>query len=264
MKNHIVVRDKKISYTDIGKGKPVILVHGYLETAEVWTSFADKLAKKFRVIIPDLPGHGSSEIPEKTDSLESIASIINNLIDALDLGKVLLAGHSLGGYITLAFLELYPEKLNGYCLFHSHPLSDSPEAKEKRDMEISLVSEGNKDQFIPGNIIRLFATFNLEKIPETIEHSIKIASNITAEGIITVLKAMKIRPSRVHIMENGKVPGLWILGKYDNLIKFDTIQQNVKSPENLRIVVLEKTGHMGFIEEEENSFRILKDFVKNL
>ena len=261
MKNHIIVRDKKISYTDIGKGEPVILVHGYLETAEVWTSFADKLAKKFRVIIPDLPGHGSSEIPEKTDSLESIASIINNLIDTLDLGKVFLTGHSLGGYITLAFLELYPERLKGYCLFHSHPLSDSLEAKEKRDKEINLVSEGNKDQFIPGNIRRLFATFNLEKIPETMERSVSIASNVTGEGIIAVLKAMKIRPSRVYVMEKGMVPGLWILGKYDNLIAFNTIQQNVKSPENLRIVVLENSGHMGFIEEEETSLNLLTDFI---
>jgi pimeloyl-ACP methyl ester carboxylesterase len=264
MKNHIIIKGKKISYSDTGKGVPVVLVHGYLETSEIWESFSKKLSEQFRVITIDLPGHGYSEFPENADSLEFIASVIKDLIDSLRSGKVILAGHSLGGYITLAFLELYPEKLHGYCLFHSHPLSDTSESKEKRDKEIKLVSEGKRDSFISDNIRRLFATFNLEKMQDSVKRSIKIASNVSSEGIIAVLKAMKSRPSRVKVMEAGNVPGLWILGKYDNLIAHDTIQQKVSIPANLKVTILENSGHMGFIEEEDLSVKVFKEFVQNL
>jgi pimeloyl-ACP methyl ester carboxylesterase len=264
MKKHIIIKGKKINYSDTGQGSTVVLVHGYLETSEIWESFAKRLSEHFRVITIDLPGHGDSELPDNADSLEFIASVIKDLIDSLRSGKVYLAGHSLGGYITLAFLDLYPEKLNGYCLFHSQPLPDTPESREKREKEIKLVSEGKKDSFISDNIKRLFAEFNLDKLKEAVKRSINIASNVSSEGIITVLNAMKSRPSRVKVMETGNVPGLWILGRYDNLIPCDTVQQKVSLPANLKVTILENSGHMGFIEEEDLSVRVFKEFVEKL
>jgi pimeloyl-ACP methyl ester carboxylesterase len=264
VKKHIVIKGKKINYSDTGTGVPVVLVHGYLETSKIWESYSKKLSEQYRVITIDLPGHGDSELPENGDSLEFIASVIKDIIDSLKSGKVILAGHSLGGYITLAFLDLYPEKLNGYCLFHSQPLSDTPESKEKRDKEIKLVSEGKRDSFISDNIRRLFATFNLEKMQDSVQRSINIASDVSSEGIIAVLNAMKARPSRVKVMEAGKVPGLWILGRYDNLIPCDTVQQKVTAPANLKVTVLEKSGHLGFIEEENLSLKVLSEFITGL
>ncbi len=264
MKKHIVIKGKKINYSDTGQGSPVILVHGYLETSKIWESFAKRLSEHFRVITIDLPGHGDSELPENADSLEFIASVIRDLIDSLRSGKVILAGHSLGGYITLAFLDLYPEKLNGYCLLHSQPLPDTPESKEKREKEIKFVSDGKRDSFIPDSIRKLYAPFNLLPMQEYVKHSTEIASNVSSEGIIAVLKAMKARPSRVKVMEAGNVPGLWILGRYDNLILCDTVQQKVSVPANLKVTILEKSGHMGFIEEEDTSLKVISEFIDGL
>ena len=106
--------DRKIFYKDIGSGETIVLLHGYLETSEVWDGFAGKLAKDFRVIIPDIPGHGESDILDEVSSMELIATIIKELLAGIGIKKVCLAGHSLGGYAALAFAEMYPESLSGY------------------------------------------------------------------------------------------------------------------------------------------------------
>jgi pimeloyl-ACP methyl ester carboxylesterase len=257
----IKYRNGKIHYTDKGKGQVIVLLHGYLETSEVWNSFSQKLTEKYRVISPDLPGHGQSDIFEETHTMEYMAEIIKELLKSLEIGKAFLAGHSLGGYVALAFTEHFPDKLSGYCLFHSHPLADSPEALEKRTREINLVMAGKKDLMYPENIAKMFATSNLKKFSASIERAKQIASSIKGEGIIAVLKGMMARPSRLAVMEEGKVPCLWILGAMDNYIDCEQVQTKIRLPQNAGLAILKNSGHMGFIEEEEKSLEILMEFV---
>jgi pimeloyl-ACP methyl ester carboxylesterase len=261
MEKFFSFRNGKIFYNDIGSGKTIVLLHGYLETSEVWDSFAGKLAGNFRVITPDIPGHGKSGIFDEVHSMEFIATVLKELLDDLGINKVFMTGHSLGGYATLAFTEMYPERLSGYCLFHSQPFADSPEALDKREREINLVKAGKKDLIYPENVSRMFATENLDKFSADLRRLKKIASSIPGEGIIAVLKGMMARPSRVSVMEKGQVPGLWVLGKMDNYINCEIIQTRVKLPPNAELVILENSGHLGFIEEEELSVEILGDFI---
>jgi pimeloyl-ACP methyl ester carboxylesterase len=254
----------RINYTDSGKGPVIVLLHGYLESAEVWNGFAEKLSSEFRVISIDLPGHGLSDVYGETHTMEFMATAVKGLLADLHINRVCLAGHSLGGYVTLAFLELYPECLCGYCLFHSHPFSDTPEALEKRKREIEIVKAGKKNMMYPDNVIKMFATPNLENFSGALQRSKDIASQIPGGGIIAVLNGMMIRPSRISLMESGRVPCLWVLGRMDNYIPCDTIQAKVNLPSNARVVVLSNSGHMGFIEEEELSVKIIRDFVNSL
>jgi pimeloyl-ACP methyl ester carboxylesterase len=262
MGNFITYRKRKIHYTDTGKGEPVLLIHGYPETSEIWKNFSGKLSVKFRVITIDLPGHGLSDAGGVSDSMEYFATIVRKLMDYLEMDKVFLAGHSLGGYITLAFLELFPERLTGYCLFHSQPFADTPETIEKRNREISMAREGKKDMIYPGNVVRMFADTNIDKNSSALARWMEIASGISAEGIVAVLKAMISRPSRLSIMEEGRVPCLWILGRMDNYIPCYAILKRVNLPANAELVILENSGHLGFVEEEEKSLKILTDFVR--
>jgi pimeloyl-ACP methyl ester carboxylesterase len=264
MENYFYFRDKRIHYSDNGKGRIIFLLHGYLESALIWKNIEDKLSKDFRIISVDLPGHGQSEVFTDEFSMEHMAHMIKELIDYRGIDRIFLVGHSLGGYVTLAFLELFPERLSGYCLFHSHPLADSDETKEKRENEIKMVTEGKKDEIYPVSIRRLFADSNLEKLPEAVKRSIDIASQVSAGGIIFVLKAMMSRPPRVSLMENGIVPGLWILVRYDSHISYETILQKVRLPSGLKVVLLENSGHMGFVEEEDLSVKALSEFVEKL
>jgi len=257
-------RNGKIHYTDSGKGKVIVLLHGYLETSEVWRGFAGKLAEKYRVIVPDLPGHGQSDIFREMHSMEFMAEIIEELLNDLKIEKVFLTGHSLGGYVTLAFVEKFHKRLSGYCLLHSHPLADSPEAFEKRKREINMVQAGQKDLIYPDNITKMFATSNLEKNRTSLERSKKIASAIHGEGIIAILKGMMARPSRVGVMEEGEVPCLWILGAMDNYINYEEVRGKVRLPANSEILILENSGHMGFVEEEELSIKAIDTFIMKL
>lgn len=264
MENFFKYQEGKIHYSDAGHGETLFLIHGYPETSEIWKSLSEKLSDKFRVITIDLPGHGLSDVAGVSNSMEYFAGIIKELMNTLSIDKVFLAGHSLGGYITLAFLDLFPERLTGYCLFHSHPFADTPEIIEKRNRDILMASEGKKDMIYPGNVVRMFADKTIDKNSGALARSMEIASGISADGIIAVLKAMISRPSRLSIMEEGRVPCLWILGRMDNYIPCDAIQKRVNLPANAELVVLENSGHLGFVEEEEESIKILTRFIREI
>lgn len=257
-------KDGKIHYTDSGKGSVIVLVHGYLESAAIWKHFEDKLTPGFRVISIDLPGHGLSDGCSEIHTMEFMASAIKQLLDSAGIRKIFLIGHSMGGYVTLAFLELFPEYLAGYCLFHSHPLADSPETIEKRINDISVVVAGKKNLLIPFNISRMYAGSNHEKFDSAIRRSVEIASKIPAGGITAALSGMMARPSRTAVVEKGRVPFLWILGALDNYINCEIIQQKVKLPVNAKVVILKNSGHMGFIEEEDKSEEIVTQFARGI
>jgi len=254
----------RIHYSDSGNGTVIVLLHGYLESSEVWNGFAEKLKSEFRIISVDLPGHGLSDVYGEVHSMEFMATAVKNLVDSLDLKKVFLLGHSMGGYVALAFLELFPEYLLGYCLFHSQPFADTPAALEKRRREIEIVKAGKKNMMYADNVIRMFALSNLEKFSDSLRKSKDIASQIPGEGITAVLNGMMIRPSRLSFMEDGKIPCLWILGLMDNYIPCNIIRANVNLPPNARVIVLKESGHLGFIEEEENSLRAITEFVNSI
>jgi pimeloyl-ACP methyl ester carboxylesterase len=264
MKYYILFNGCKIYYSDSGQGETIVLLHGYLESSEIWNGFAKKLSGKFRVISIDLPGHGLSKVYGDCHTMEFLASAIKGLLDCLQIKKVFLVGHSLGGYITLAFLELYPDMLKGYCLFHSHPFADTPETVEKREKEIKIVKSGKRYLLYPENISKMYAAKNLEKFKEEVQRSEDIAATIRDEGIIAVLNGMIARPSRLSVIERGRVPCLWIFGELDNYISSETVRSKVRLPENARVVTLENSGHMGFVEEEELSVKIITEFITGL
>lgn len=257
-------RNRGLYYSDTGNGTAIVLIHGYLESSEVWNGFREKLASEFRIISVDLPGHGLSDVYGETHTMEFMAEAIKDLLDKLHIRKAFLVGHSLGGYVALAFLELFPDYLMGYSLFHSQPFADSAEALEKRKREIAVVGAGKKDLMYPDNVIRMFAVSNLENFSGSLQKSKEIASKIPGEGIIAVLNGMMGRPSRISLMEEGRVPCLWILGAMDNYIPCDLIRQKVILPSNAKVIILNNSGHMGFVEEEDKSVKVITEFVKSI
>jgi pimeloyl-ACP methyl ester carboxylesterase len=257
-------RDGRISYTDTGTGSVIVLLHGYLESSRIWNGFAVKLAHSCRVIAIDLPGCGLSDVYGEMHTMEFMATAVKELVDYLSVEKIYLIGHSLGGYVALAFLEFFPEKLSGYCLFHSTPLADTRETINKRNREIGIVRMGKKNLMYPENVTKMFAVSNLERFSEALHRSKEIASEIPGEGIIAVINGMINRPSRLSLMENSKVPCLWILGSMDNYIPCEIVQAQVKLPSNAEKVILYESGHMGFIEEEAKSLRAITEFMEKI
>lgn len=262
MKQQLLIHNKKVSYTDQGDGKTIVLLHGYLESLEIWGAFANQLAKNYRVICFDIPGHGESETISEQHSMETLAESLSAALQKLNINKSFMIGHSMGGYVTLMFHKLFPEKLIGFSLFHSHPFADSEETKKKRKREISLVQDGKKDLIAKVNIPNAFADENLEKFKKSVEKATQIALKTPADGIIANLHAMMNRPDLSESLRKTEIPFLYIVGTKDNYISFKDVASAVKMPLNSKFCVLEKSGHMGFFEEKNLSLHFIENFLK--
>jgi pimeloyl-ACP methyl ester carboxylesterase len=265
MKYYFLYNGGKIYYSDSGSGgDAIVFLHGYLETSDIWAGFSDKFSGDYRIISVDLPGHGLSKVYGECHSMEFMAGAVRDLLDNLGIRQIILIGHSLGGYITLAFAELYPEMLKAFCLFHSHPFADTEQTRQKRGNEIKVVRSGKRYLIYPESVSMMYAPENLLKMKEAVQRSKDIASCIREEGMVAVLNGMMIRPSRISVLENGKVPYLWILGKKDNYISSEDVLQKVRIPSGSKAFVLENSGHMGFIEESEASAAAIQEFIKSI
>jgi len=251
----------KIYYTDDGEGEVIVLVHGYLESSEVWGRFRDKLSGSFRLICVDLPGNGQSSVFSLEHSMCFHAGAIMAVMEREGIDKFFIAGHSLGGYVTLSLVENHPERLKGYILLHSHPFADTGEVINNRLREIKVVEAGKQDAIYPANISKMFADVNLEKHADDVKELIRIAKGHCAEGIVSVLQGMINRKSRDDIMHKSKVPLLYILGVMDNYIPCRLMLEKIKLPEGATLLLLEKSGHMGFLEETDLTANAVSEFV---
>ncbi|MCK4663735.1 MAG: alpha/beta hydrolase [Bacteroidales bacterium] len=252
-----------IRYREKGKGKTIVLLHGYLESLDVWEDFSNELSKNFRVISIDLLGHGQSGIYDETHTMEIMAEFVNFILNKLNVDKCFLVGHSMGGYVTLAFADKYPEKLISFSLFHSSPFADNDEKMANRKREIELIKQGKKQQLININIPKTFADSNLNLFKNEIEKNKSIAANTPDNGIIATLKGMALRTDKQHVLKNSKVPILLIIGKKDNYIPFEVGIKIAGISNSIKPVVFENSGHMGFIEEKDKAVKIISEFVNS-
>jgi len=264
MIQEITFHDAPIRFRDEGQGDAVVLLHGYLESLEIWDGFSEELAQYYRVLSIDLPGHGKSGMFSKIDTMAVMADAVENVLQKLGIGRVVIVGHSMGGYATLAFAEIYPEVTTGFCLFHSHALSDTEEKKLNRDREIDLIKSGKKMQIINTNIPNAFAEDNLELFSSEVERAKKIAGDTPDEGIIMSLIGMQSRPDRTRVLKEASVPILYVAGKKDYYIPYEVAEQHFNLSPNQDILILENSGHMGFIEEKEEALEGLLFFLNKV
>jgi len=242
MNSYLLVNSKKKYYSDIGKGIPIILLHGYLESLDIWEAFSLELSKKFRVISFDIPGHGKSETISEYHSMKILSDIIYKSLQKLNITKCFMIGHSMGGYLTLMIHKLFPEILSGFCLFHSHPYADTEETKKKRLREIDFVNEGKKDLIATFNVPNAFANDNRELFKTKILKAVEIAMKTSKEGIVANLHAMMNRPDLSTSLQNSSIPFLCFTGKKDNYIDFNSFVTNIKPPEISELCILDDSG----------------------
>ena len=264
MQKSIDYKGTQVVYTDRGEGPCLVLLHGYLESGEIWESFADRIPQGYRLIIPDLPGHGRSGTLKKMDSMDDLAGAIKAMVEAEDIGKIFLVGHSMGGYVVMAFAELFPEKLLGYSLFHSTCFADNNDKKLNRDREISLVLCGKKRQIVLVNIPKAFSMDNVDLMPDEVERARRIALDSSDEGIIALLHGMKARPDRSAVLKDPDLPLLLIGGMKDNYIPIEVFDKLVAMAPHAQVLRLEESGHMGFIEEPEKVVQALMEMLDGL
>ncbi len=250
----------KIAYTATGKGKLVVLLHGFLEDLSMWDELVNKLSSTNKVIAIDLPGFGFSDIISTNHSMYTMADVVSEIMKAEGESKCTIVGHSMGGYVALAFARNYEDKLNGLALFHSQAASDDFETKLNRDRTIKIV-ENNHANFISSFIPSLFtdenAIFFALKIKKLVNKSL-LTKN---EGIVAALAGMRDREDNTELLTKLKIPVLFIIGKQDLRIPLNKIVDQIVLPKVSESLMLDNVGHMGFIEAKEITFSTIARFV---
>ena len=239
----------------------VVLLHGYLESLLVWEDFVPYLYKEVRVVTLDLPGHGISVVTGEEHSMEFLADTVAEGLKALGIERCTLVGHSMGGYVALAFCERHSEMLDRLVLLSSTPNADTPEKAENRRREIALVRAGKKDALARVAPEAGFAEENRARMKDYIEDLTEQVFITEDEGIVALLNGMIARRDRNEMLRASKVPVLFILGRKDGYIPVEAAEKMVAEHPEARVVWLENSGHMGFLEEPEATARAILDFV---
>ncbi len=256
-----VYKNTKISYTDQGKGTAIVFLHGFLENQTMWNALVPEFSKKYRVVTIDLLGHGATESLGYVHSMEDQADMVHAVLHDLKIRKVVLVGHSMGGYVALAFAELYADSVKGMVLLNSTSRADSDERKANRDRAIIAVKQ-NYTAFVRMSIANLFSEDNREKLVDKIEQVKLEALKTPLQGIVAALEGMKIRKDREVILHFATYPIQLILGKKDGVLVYDETIDQIQGT-NVQLTTFED-GHMSHIENQNQLSKVLSEFFKKV
>lgn len=261
-----------IYYRTIGQGKPVILLHGFGEDGTVWERQVTALQNNYRLIIPDIPGSGKS-IFVANANIETYADIIKELVN-IELSQISsgekylerfsLIGHSMGGYIALAFAEKYPQLLKSLGLFHSSAFADSEEKKATRKKAIEFIHENGAITFLKISIPGLFnEAFSADNEP-VILSLISKAKNFTGAALVQYYEAMIARPDSIEVLKSFTKPVLFIIGEHDKAVPLQSSLQQCYLPVISHVHILENAAHMGMFEQTAKANMGLINFLSEV
>jgi pimeloyl-ACP methyl ester carboxylesterase len=254
-------KNAKITYSDTGKGTTIVLLHGFLENLKMWNRFIPELSEKHRVIAIDLLGHGATECLGYVHTMEDQADMVHEVLHDLKIRKAVFIGHSMGGYVALAFAELYPDVMKGLVLLNSTSRADSAERKFNRERAILAVKQ-NYTAFVRMSIANLFNEDNRERLAVEIELVKMEALKTPLQGIVAALEGMKIRKDREFLLHFSPYPMMLILGKKDGVLNY---KESLDQIENSKVeLVTFPDGHMSYIENESPLKKHLLTFLKKI
>ena len=255
----IEVNNVNVAYREEGEGETLLLIHGFCGSTAYWDKVFPALSDSYRVIAVDLPGHGESDVHDEVNTIESFASFVRDFLDTLQVDKVTIFGHSLGGYITLAFAENYRDRLSAFSLIHSTGFPDSEEAKEGRDTAIHKIDEKGIQTFVEGLVPKLFAPSDSQENQPLIEKTIQIGNNTSPHGAKNALKAMRDRIDRREVLNKTDIPVLLVAGSEDQLIPPEKTFS--AEGDHINEVVIQHVGHMSMMETPDELVKAIRLFL---
>jgi pimeloyl-ACP methyl ester carboxylesterase len=228
-----------------------MLLHGFPASGELWDGVFFQLSQQFTVLIPDIPGAGNSRLEGEVATMEQLATIVPAILDDAGIERCVLAGHSMGGYISVAAAELFPERLSGLFFVHSTALADDEAKKEKRAKSIALIRKGGREEFIRGMIPALFEENYRNAHPDIINQMKEEGLKLPTESMIAFYTAMMNRPDRTEVLRDAIFPVGWALGESDSTIPWQSCLQQSTLPRVNFIELYEQCGHMSMLERPE-------------
>jgi pimeloyl-ACP methyl ester carboxylesterase len=247
-----------VFYTDNGKGNCVILLHGFLENSSMWGNMIPKLSENNRVVCIDLLGHGKTGCLGYIHTMELMSEAVEAVVNQLKIQNAIFIGHSMGGYVALAYAEKNPKSISGLCLMNSTSIADTEEKRENRDRAIVAVKQNHRT-FIRLAIVNLFRPKNQIIFSEKIKGLINEALETPLQGIIAALEGMKIRKNRAFLLHNLTSKKMMIIGKKDPVLDYDSL---IEQTENTNVKIVEfPDGHMSHIENEGDLLQEIMYFI---
>ena len=249
-----------ISYKVKGQGPAIVFLHGFMESARIWRSFSENLSTKFKVIRINLPGHGKSSVHSDNHSMEFMAEAVKVVLDAEKVTKAMLVGHSMGGYVALAFAEMHPQTISGLVMFNSICFADAKEKKADRERAMKA-ADAHKMKYITSVIPNLFFERSGVKASKRIFKMVKIASKQPKEGILAAIAGMRDRKDRSEVLKSAGFPVMILAGHDDMLIPLEKSKEMAALNPKAQLVVLDECAHLAFIEQEKESFKAVQTFA---
>lgn len=260
--SYLINEQLKLAYydSDAVSDKPVVvLLHGYCGSSAYFSRLAPLLESSYRLLIPDLIGHGASTADTKpVYNLQEQAAWLAGWLQATGVQQAHVFGHSLGGYITLALAEHKPALLQSFGLLHSTALADSEQSQKNRELAVQTIEEQGVRAFVEGLIPKLIAADHPQR-DELLRYGIEIGYQTAAEAAIGFARGMKERPARLSVIEQATLPVLLVAGAKDGVISNEATFSGRQASTHCQII--EEAGHMGMLEEPEQMAAILQQFI---
>lgn len=254
-------KNLNVHYTETGSGRALVLLHGFLENLSMWDNYVSTLSKRYRVVCIDLLGHGKSDCHGYVHTMEDMAEGVKAVLRHLNLRRYLMIGHSMGGYVALAYGDLYPDNLIGIGLFFSTPKDDNPERKELR-LRAMDAAKAHPKTYVKSSIENLFWEESLTRYKAEVAMVTTEALKTSTQGIVAALAGMRERPNREALMHFGPYKFLVVNGKRDAVLPIEQMQEVMAAP-NVTHQLITENGHMGHIEDAEICLEMIQIFIKD-
>jgi 3-oxoadipate enol-lactonase len=251
----VTFRTINLDFEEFGQGVPLVLLHGFPLNRSCWLPLKPYLEKKVRVILPDLRGHGKSPAGDEPSTMRLMAEDVAVLTQKLGVDKFILAGHSMGGYVSLAFAHAYPQRLLGLGLVATMAANDSPEKRQARFKTIESVKNHGTSLLSKDMPLRLTVG---EELRGTLSEMINQGN---PKGIINALKGMADRPDYTEILPSIITPTVIIAGSKDVIVSKERIEMMARLLQKNWVVEIPEAGHVPMMEAPEIVAKALLDLV---
>jgi len=232
----------------------------------MWEEQLSGIGSTYRVIAPDLRGHGESPAPEGVYTMDEMADDVVELLDSLSISeRIVLGGLSMGGYVALSLVVRYPDRVRGLMLFDTRAGADTPEAAQNREATArAILAADSAKELVDAMIPKLFAPITLGQRPERVEPLRAVMENNTPRGIAGALRGMAIRPDRRADLPGIKVPTLVLVGEHDAITPTAEAKALAAAIPNARVEVIPESGHMAPYENPSAANAVILRFLKSL
>jgi len=253
--------DAEITYEVLGSGPPVILLHSFPVNHEMWLPAVQPLLSRFRAVLPDLRGHGDSELGEGPALMEKHAADIARVMADAGIRRAPLVGNSIGGYAMFEFWRRFRERVSALVLCNTKAQADTPEERNIRLQSAAAVLESGTEPFFASQATRLLGKTTQSSRPDLVEGALRMMRKMSAENVAMVQRGMAARPDSLATLKTIDVPTLIITGTEDALTgvpQAEVMHQNISGSE---LKIMPKAGHYSPWEQPEEVGRLLRQFL---